>query len=55
MDEQPYRVIIYGLKLKMKRLEEMMCDDLMNRSRARRIGIYEDIDALIKDFEDPNT
>ena len=51
MEEQRYARIIYGLKLKMKILRDMLCEEKRIKMRNKLISIENDIQELIDDYE----
>lgn len=52
MEEEQYRKIIYGMRLKLRRIRQDLCDELREgKMRRRLISLDDDISALIGDYE----
>lgn len=52
MEEQQYRSIIYGMRLKFRRIQQELCDELRhNKLHKKLLSLDDDIAALIKDYE----
>jgi len=52
MEEKKYLILILGLKLKMKQLEQNFCEDKKVKLKKQLTSIHTDIESLINDYYD---